>query len=238
FLLKKGLATVVDTNIIYATAMSGVSIGKTKEVTPLLQKLIEMNYNNAAVYESLAQIYETNGDKEALNKLIKKGLEKFPNSKNLQIYELNQTLDGGDLKESIAKFEKALASDPKNASIAFNLGVLYDKLQNMDKTKEYYEKAIALKADYGDAYFNLGVMYFNLGVAKNKEMNAVDDAKDKDGKIYAGLKAERDALFQQALPNLEKSYHIDPKNKDYKANLKKVYASMNMLDKAKALDDE
>lgn len=238
FLLKKGLATVVDTNIIYATAMSGVSIGKTKEVTPLLQKLIEMNYNNAAVYESLAQIYETNGDKEALNKLIKKGLERFPNSKNLQIYELNQTLDGGDLKESIAKFEKALASDPKNASIAFNLGVLYDKLQNMDKTKEYYEKAIALKADYGDAYFNLGVMYFNLGVAKNKEMNAVDDAKDKDGKIYAGLKAERDALFQQALPNLEKSYHIDPKNKDYKANLKKVYASMNMLDKAKALDDE
>lgn len=238
FLLSKGLSSAIDTNAIYATAMSGVSIDKSKEVAPLLQKLIDMNYNNASVYESLAQIYETNGDKEALSKLIKKGLEKFPNSKNLQIYELNQSLDGGDLKESITKFEKALASDPKNASIAFNLGVLYDKLQNMDKTKEYYEKAIALKSDYGDAYFNLGVMYFNLGVAKNKEMNAVDDAKDKDGKIYAGLKAERDALFQQALPNLEKAYHIDPKNNDYKQNLKKVYASMNMLDKAKALNDE
>ena len=235
FLLSKGLSSAIDTNAIYATAMSGVSIDKSKEVAPLLQKLIDMNYNNASVYESLAQIYETNGDKEALSKLIKKGLEKFPNSKNLQIYELNQSLDGGDLKESITKFEKALASDPKNASIAFNLGVLYDKLQNMDKTKEYYEKAIALKSDYGDAYFNLGVMYFNLGVAKNKEMNAVDDTKDKDGKIYAGLKAERDELFKKALPNLEKAYGIDPKNQDYKANLKKVYASMNMLDKAKAL---
>ena len=69
-------------------------------------------------------------------------------------------------------------------------------------------------------------------------MNAVDDAKDKDGRIYAGLKAERDALFQQALPNLEKAYQVDPKNKEYKANLKKVYASMNMLEKAKALSDE
>ncbi|MFN8267019.1 MAG: hypothetical protein U0T31_03360 [Chitinophagales bacterium] len=238
FLVSKGLSTAIDTNAIYATAMSGVSIDKSKEVTPLLQKLIDMNYNNASVYESLAQIYETNGDKEALSKLVKKGLEKFPTSKNLQIYELNQSLDGGDLKESIAKFEKAFASDPKNASIAFNLGVLYDKLQNVEKTKEYYEKAIALKPDYGDAFFNLGVMYFNLGVAKNKEMNAVDDAKDKDGRIYAGLKAERDALFQQALPNLEKAYQVDPKNKEYKANLKKVYASMNMLEKAKALSDE
>jgi tetratricopeptide (TPR) repeat protein len=86
-------------------------------------------------------------------------------------------------------------------------------------------------------YFNLGVMYFNAGVAKNKEMNAVDDAKDKDGKIYTGLKAERDELFKKALPNLEKAYEIDPKNVDYKSNLKKVYASMNMLEKAKALGE-
>ena len=144
---------------------------------------------------------------------------------------------GGDSQKAIDKFEKAFAGDPKNASIAFNLGVLYDKLQNSEKTKEYYGKAIALKSDYGDAYFNLGVMYFNAGVAKNKEMNAVDDAKDKDGKIYAGLKAQRDELFKQALPNLEKAYEIDPKNIEYKSNLKKVYASMNMLEKAKALGE-
>jgi tetratricopeptide (TPR) repeat protein len=141
------------------------------------------------------------------------------------------------LKESIAKFEKAFTNDPTNASLAFNLGVLYDKAQDPEKTKEYYEKAISLKPEYGDAYFNLGVMYFNAGVAKNKEMNAVDDAKDKDGKIYTGLKAERDELFKKALPNLEKAYEIDPKNADYKSNLKKVYASMNMLEKAKALGE-
>jgi tetratricopeptide (TPR) repeat protein len=115
--------------------------------------------------------------------------------------------------------------------------VLYDKIQNIEKTKEFYGKAIELKPDYGDAYYNLGVMYFNAGVAKNKEMNSIDDAKDKDGKIYDRLKSERDALFKQALPNLEKAHEIDPKNPDYKQNLKKVYASMNMLDKAKALGE-
>jgi tetratricopeptide (TPR) repeat protein len=72
------------------------------------------------------------------------------------------------LKESISKFEKAFTNDPTNASLAFNLGVLYDKAQDPVKTKEYYEKAIAMKPDYGDAFFNLGVMFFNAGVAKKQ----------------------------------------------------------------------
>lgn len=237
FLFAKGMVSTLDTNAIYATAISGANINKISEVQPLLEKLIAMDYDNPVIYETLAQVYDGQNNKEALEKLIVKGLAKYPQNKNLQIYELNSTLDGGDSQKAIDKFEKAFAGDPKNASIAFNLGVLYDKLQNSEKTKEYYGKAIALKSDYGDAYFNLGVMYFNAGVAKNKEMNAVDDTKDKDGKIYAGLKAERDELFKKALPNLEKAYEIDPKNQDYKANLKKVYASMNMLDKAKALGE-
>ena len=196
-----------------------------------------MDFDNPVIYETLAQVYELQKNEEGLKSVVTKGLAKYPKNSNLQVYELNATLDGGDLKESISKFEKAFTNDPTNASLAFNLGVLYDKAQDPVKTKEFYDKAIAMKPDYGDAFFNLGVMYFNAGVAKNKEMNAVDDAKDKDGKIYAGLKAERDELFKKALPNLEKAYEIDPKNVDYKSNLKKVYASMNMLEKAKALGE-
>ena len=196
-----------------------------------------MDFDNPVIYETLAQVYELQKNEEGLKSVVTKGLAKYPKNSNLQVYELNATLDGGDLKESISKFEKAFTNDPTNASLAFNLGVLYDKAQDPVKTKEFYDKAIAMKPDYGDAFFNLGVMYFNAGVAKNKEMNAVDDAKDKDGKIYNGLKAERDELFKKALPNLEKAYEIDPKNVDYKSNLKKVYASMNMLEKAKGIED-
>jgi tetratricopeptide (TPR) repeat protein len=238
FLFSKAMVSTLDTNVIYATAISGANINKTEEVKPLFEKLITMNFDNPVIYETLAQIYEIQKNTEGLKSVVTKGLAKYPKNSNLQVYELNATLDGGDLKESISKFEKAFTNDPTNASLAFNLGVLYDKAQDPVKTKEFYDKAIAMKPDYGDAFFNLGVMFFNAGVAKNKEMNAVDDNKDKDGKIYAGLKAERDELFKKALPNLEKAYEIDPKSVDYKSNLKKVYASMNMLEKAKALGDD
>lgn len=238
FLLSKGLTTTLDTNVIYATAMSGVNLNKITEIKPLLEKLVSMNYDNVVVYETLAQIYDTQKDKEGLSKLITLGLAKYPNNKNLQVYELNSTLDNGDVRKSIEKFELAAAKDPNNASILFNLGVLYDKSQNMDRAKENYEKAIALKPDYGDAFFNLGVIYFNAGVELNKKMNLLDEKEDKDGKKYEAMKKQRDELFQKALPNLEKAYATDPKNKDYKSNLKKVYASMNMLDKAKELGDQ
>lgn len=236
-LFTKGLISTLDTNTIYATAMSGANTSKIAEIVPLLEKLVDMNYDNSVVYETLAQIYDGQKNKEALSKIVSKGLAKYPKNKNLQIYELNATLDGGDAQQAIDKFEKALLNDPNNSSMLFNLGVLYDKANNTEKAKASYEKAISIRPDYGDAYFNLGVMYFNQGVQKNKDMNAVDDKVDKDGKIYNGLKAERDALFQKALPNLEKAYAIDPKNIDYKSNLKKVYASMNLLDKAKALGE-
>jgi tetratricopeptide (TPR) repeat protein len=213
--------------------MAGTNANKIDEIIPLLEQLVGMNYNNPAVYETLAQVYEMKNEKAKLAEVIKKGMAKYPGNKNLQIYELNATLDSDDFQASIDKFEKAAANDPKNSSILFNLGVLYDKAGNLDKAKEAYEKAIAIKPDYGDAHFNLGVMFFNKGVEINKKMNAEDDLKK-----YDALKKERDALFAIALPSLEKAYQTDPKNPDYKQNLKKVYASMNMLDKAKALSEE
>ncbi|HQD12598.1 MAG TPA: tetratricopeptide repeat protein [Chitinophagales bacterium] len=233
FLLSKSLISSLDTNTIFATAMAGTNANKIDEIMPLLEQLVGMNYNNPAVYETLAQVYEMKNEKAKLAEVIKKGMAKYPGNKNLQIYELNATLDSDDFQASIDKFEKAAANDPKNSSILFNLGVLYDKAGNLDKAKEAYEKAIAIKPDYGDAHFNLGVMFFNKGVEINKKMNAEDDLKK-----YDALKKERDALFAIALPSLEKAYQTDPKNPDYKQNLKKVYASMNMLDKAKALSEE
>ncbi|MBK8352097.1 MAG: tetratricopeptide repeat protein [Saprospirales bacterium] len=234
-LFSKGLVSSIDTNGIYASAMAGINANKIAEVTPMLEKLVSMNFNNASVYEMLADIYDKTNNKTGLNDILKKGLAKFPNSKSLQIVELNKTLDGGDVQESVAKFEKAVISEPNNASLWFNLGVLYDKAKSYDKAKDAYDKALAINPDYGDAAFNIGVMFFNQGVELNKQMNAIDEKDDRDGKKFTAKKAERDAVFTKALPYLEKAYAIDPKNADYKQNLKKVYASMNMLEKAKAL---
>jgi len=232
FLFSKGLAASLDTNAIFATAIAGSNSGESATIIPLFEKLVSMNYDNVAVYETLAQLYEKQNNKEALSKVVAKGLEKFPSSKNLLIYDLNSSIDGGDIQKSIDKLEKASANDPKNSSIILNLGLQYEKANNVDKAKECYEKAISINPNLSEAYFNLGVMYIKGDAELVKKLNAEDDMKK-----YEALKKQRDEIFQKALPNFEKAYALDPKNADYKQTLKKIYASMNLLDKAAALGE-
>ena len=204
FLFNKGFVSTLDTNVIFATAMSGANLNKSTEILPLLEVLVKMDYDNPAIYETIAQVYEIQKNKAALTDIVTKGLKKYPDNKNLRVYELNATLDQGDVQESIEKFEKAALADPQNVSILFNIGVLYDKSKNPEKAIEAYQKAIAIKPDYGDAYFNLGVLYFNQGVELNKKMNAVDEKEDRDGKKYEAFKKQRDDAFTKALPFMEK----------------------------------
>lgn len=236
FLVSKGLATL-DTTALYACAMAGLNANKTAEVTPIMEKLVALDYNNAAIYENLADIYEKAKNTTALNEIVKKGLAKFPKNKNLMFVELNQTLDAGDVQKSIQKLESAIAAEPNNTSLLYALGAAYDKAKMYDKAQETYDKTIALKPDFGDAYFNAGIIHFNKGVEFNKQMNAIEDKDDKDGKKTAALKIERDNELNKALPYLEKAYATDKKNPDYKSSLKKVYATLNMLDKAKELGE-
>ena len=51
----------------------------------------------------------------------------------------------------------------------FNLGLLYDKVEDQEKAIEYYLKAIEMKNDYAKAYYNLGVSYKKIGGAENME---------------------------------------------------------------------
>ena len=51
----------------------------------------------------------------------------------------------------------------------YNLGLLFDKVEDQEKAIEYYLKAIEIKKDYAKAYFNLGVSYKKIGGGKNME---------------------------------------------------------------------
>ncbi|NHI92448.1 MAG: tetratricopeptide repeat protein [Candidatus Lokiarchaeota archaeon] len=51
----------------------------------------------------------------------------------------------------------------------FNLGLLYDKVDDHGKAIEYYSKAIELRNDYAKAHYNIGRSYKKLGGAENIE---------------------------------------------------------------------
>jgi tetratricopeptide (TPR) repeat protein len=88
-------------------------------------------------------------DKKAeANKLVKSGIVKLYQSNNYQ---------------ALADFEAAAKYNPENPEIWFNIGNVYMNLRDYQKAIDYYTKAIGLKEDYADAYYNRGLVKFYRG---------------------------------------------------------------------------
>lgn len=171
YMLDKGMTKKIDTASYFAAGIAAYNAQLIPEATALLEKLVEMNYDNEAVYESLGSIYELQEDEAKLGAFLEKALAKYPNNKDLQIIEINYDIKYNKVEESIKKLELALAKEPNNPSILFNLGVMYDQVKQYPKALDAYGRAIKAKSDYTDAYFNSGALYFNSAMAVVRIIN-------------------------------------------------------------------
>ncbi len=206
------------------------------------------------VYWLLSSIYKQNKNDDAQIKILEEGRAKYPDSKGLRNEELNYYIRTGKQDVLIKKLEAAVAGDPNNADLNFNLANGYntmasakDKPANADelmkKAEAAYLKAVAAEPDNYLYNHNLGALYFNQASELVSEMNKLGTS-DADNKKYDELKKKRDAMFGKALPHLNKTMNaLEPKisslNKDdlftYQVTLralKEIYARQNMLDKA------
>ncbi len=181
--------------------------------SPYLQK-------NADIYIVLAQAYEKKGDKANQLAVIKEGKQKFPDDKNLSAQEINYALSSGNQSDAISKMEENIAKDPSNPEMHLQLGILYNTLAHPTggaapaNAKEYYtkaegayKKAVELEPNSGSYNYQLGAFYFNQGADINNNMNNLGTGKE-DQKKYNELLKQRDALFAQSVPYLEKSKEI------------------------------
>jgi tetratricopeptide (TPR) repeat protein len=128
----------------------------------------------------------------------------------------------------------ALEKNPNDSALNYNMGLMNLKINNDIEAEKYFKKAIELKPEYADAYLNLAQLKINVQQKYATEMAKLS-SNEKDTKRYNFLNLESKKLVNEALPNLEKAYELNPKNEDVKAQLISVYKYLDMMDKAKAL---
>ncbi|MBA3900299.1 MAG: tetratricopeptide repeat protein [Bacteroidetes bacterium] len=174
---------------------------------------------------------------------VRKGRKEFPDDKNFIIEEYNYYVTRGQLKEAIANLELAIEKDPNNHILVFSIGSIFDNIANPPKDKpqpkeeEYnklveqaetnYKKALELKPDYFDAYYNLGALNFNTAVRMN---DAAQEIKNNDA--YNKQIKKADAKFAVALPYLEKAHELDSKDVTTINSLRLLYARMGDFEKS------
>ncbi|MCK7537046.1 MAG: tetratricopeptide repeat protein [Marinilabiliales bacterium] len=142
------------------------------------------------LYTLLAEAYKAKGDNEAYLNTLKIGFERYPSNQNLLGYIINYyILEAENTDEAFKYLELAIEKDPTNAHFYSAKGHLYDKMNKKEEAKVNYNKAIELKPDFFEAYYNLGVIYFNEAVALTEEANQIkDNKKYEEAKIIADKK--------------------------------------------------
>lgn len=196
------------------------------------QKCAELGYNGGAMYASIANIQQEQGNVDAALVTLKEGREKYPDEVALLTQEINIFLKEGKIDEALTNLNTAIEKEPGNDSYYFARGTLFDKKGDQEKAIADYQKAIEINPENFDANYNVGAMFVNQSGKIVEQMNA--DLNMEQAK-YEKLKSELDALYNKAIPYLEKAHELEPADKATMQTLVELYVKTNSNEKYKAM---
>ncbi len=224
-----------DSLATFGAALCAMQLKDNKKAKTNLEDLVKMGYKQAEVFHQLAAIYKSEGDTNKAVAAIAKGRKIFPSDLSLIIDDINILLAKGKNKDAQDLLDIAVAKDPNNPILYYNIGVNMDEFGNFEQAEKSYLKAIKIKADYFDAYYNLGALYINTSLAVKKELDAVPISETAK---YDQLKAKYDSLLLKALPTLEAAEKLNPKDYSTLFILKQLYALKSDMVKVKEVEEK
>lgn len=188
------------------------------------KKGIALSPDSTNNYLSIIALYKMNKDTANAKKLTDEALVKFPSNRDLLIDKINFFLNEEKYADAITYIKKAVENDPKNEQLQAAMGVAYDQIKDTTNARKVYENLLVMNPNNVEANRGIGGLIFNRAKPLQDKMNALGATKE-DLKKYDQLKAERDDIFLQAKPYLQKA--LDGKPDD--AEIRKILITIDSM---------
>ena len=214
--LKRG--NITKETILYNSFFSSNKLNDDAKSKVLLQNLIDINFNEPAIYIHMSDIFKREDNIEKAIEYLSLGRDMFEDDQSIINTEINLYIELGRTSELLKKLGEAIEIDTENSLLYFNRGTIYDQEGQLENAEKDYIKAIELDPSSFGSNYNLGALFFNKAVELNNSANSTSDNKK-----YKLLKDQSDVYFNKALPFLESSYSINPKDKNTLLSLKQLY---------------
>jgi len=214
--LKRG--NITKETILYNSFFASNKMKDNSKSKEYLQKLIDINFNEPAIYVQMSIILIEEEKMEKALEYLALGRESFEEDQGLINTQINLYIQLGRTTELIGKLGEAIALDEENELLYFNRGTIYDQKGDIENAEQDYLTALELNPSAFGANYNLGALYFNQGVATKNKANATSD-----NSLYKKLNKEADAVFAKALPYLEAAHIINTEDKNTLLSLKQLY---------------
>lgn len=196
---------------------------KSKEFTNLREELSDSKLPE--IVKNIALIYVQKGDNEAAMQAVKDARSMSPKDVGLILTEADLYNKIGDEARFASLMEEAIAQDPNNAVLYYNLGVVNGNKGNREASISYYKMAIELDPNYEATYLNLASVILEGEAEIVEEMNTLGTSAS-DNRKYDALKQKREGLFLEAVPYLETLVSINPNNADALTTLKNIFGTI------------
>ncbi|WP_228851394.1 tetratricopeptide repeat protein [Aegicerativicinus sediminis] len=211
--------------------MRDISVKAGTHIAPSQKKT---ESKSAEIIKNIALIYVSQDKNEKAIEAMKAARAENPDDLSLILTEANVQLKMGNREAFKKLMEEATTKDPKNPELQYNLGVIAAESGDAVAAEKYYNKAIALDPGYADAYNNLAVLTLGKEESIIEEMNGLGNSA-ADNKRYDELKKEREDLYRNAIPYLEKTLELKPDNISAARTLMNIYSALGETDKFKAM---
>lgn len=230
----------------YATDVeTGEELDLSEENYILFQKLKQYSNFRTEVLESklpeiiknIALIYVQQERNDLAIGAIKEARLANPLDVGLILTEANLYIQLGDKMKFAELMKEAISKDPNNHILYFNLGVITAEQGNQTDARSYYERAIELDPSYDASYLNLAALILNGEIELVDQMNSLGTSR-ADNVKYEKLQKQRESLFLEAVPVLQKLIDIDPTNTEALTTLKNIFGTVGDVDNFKKVKEK
>ena len=216
-IVTKENAAVIDTAVIFNAAIAAQRSNNFVKAEEYYKKALTYNYNLSQTYPFLAAALKAQNKEEEALKVLQKGYELFPNNSAMLVELINHYLNT-DAEKAFVFLDKAIEQDPTNASYYRAKGLLYEKLQQMEKAGEMYQKTLEYDPKDFMAQYGLGNVKLSEVIKLDQEVSNIVDINEYNKgieKVYAG--------YASVIPYFEKALELEPTEQKTMATLKQLY---------------
>ena len=177
------------------------------------------------IVKQIGLLYMELGDNQGAIEAIKAARAENPKDVSMIITEANLYYKLGKNEDFERLMKEAIAQDPNNPVLFYNLGVIAAESKQTDKAREYYKKSLALRPDDVNTNINMASLILQEGQVIVDKMNKLTMSA-ADTKKFNAYEKEKNTLYKEAAVYLEKVLTVDGKNVAAAETLKGIYSSL------------
>jgi len=199
----------------YALGLVLAATGRVEEATTEMERAERLNPQTPGAHYELSVLYKKKNDpvrSQTEAKAFQQARDKADNARTFDLTRLkgDDALRKGDPQDAANAYREALALDPDDPGIHYNLSLALAKLGDVANEKAELEKAVKLGPEVPEPHNQLGTLYLAEGRVPEAEQQfkaaiaanpTFAEAKNNLGTLYGRMGKNRDALemFRQAV---------------------------------------